>query len=373
MRLVRCPACGARHKIPDTASGKRARCKRCGKPFLVPDRQPDSGRLSLTRLEPPSGDTPPAQPAAPADPLPLAPAGPEPAATMPVGHVPLRVEPEAASGGGGYTVYFRLLGTSLLFFTRGNNLTSFIVMLIVLVVGEVATFGLQVLGCAGLIAQLLVWLIVIGWYLSFQLKTVQNAAGGEEDLPTVSLTGGWMEDIITPFFKMLVVNLVTYLPAVIFLASAGALSAAIGGPATGGAGGGGFPFMNADAKTLVIGAMLLLGGLFLLPMFILVVAVGSVGALVRMDLIVTTVIRSLPAYVITVLAVYACRALDLTAWVLIAMGESSVRAGTSDVTVISVLLLAGLIAAQLYLTIIAMRAIGLYYHSFKHQFAWSWG
>ena len=37
------------------------------------------------------------------------------------------------------------------------------------------------------------------------------------------------------------------------------------------------------------------------------------------------------------------------------------------------LLPVALVLVEVYVQIVAMRAIGLYYHHFKQRFAWSWG
>jgi len=37
---AQCGSCSARYKIVDSASGRRVRCRRCGKPFMVPGAAP---------------------------------------------------------------------------------------------------------------------------------------------------------------------------------------------------------------------------------------------------------------------------------------------------------------------------------------------
>lgn len=41
---VRCPACGAKYRVPAKAVGQKARCVRCKSPFRVVDPLPDSNR-----------------------------------------------------------------------------------------------------------------------------------------------------------------------------------------------------------------------------------------------------------------------------------------------------------------------------------------
>ena len=91
----------------------------------------------------------------------------------------------------------------------------------------------------------------------------------------------------------------------------------------------------------------------------LCVAMGGFSTLARYDLLVVTVLKSLPVYVLTAGAVF------------VALSRNYLLAAVVDV--LGILGGAVLIAIGLYLEIVAMRMIGLYYHHFKHRFAWSWG
>ncbi|MCG3126179.1 MAG: hypothetical protein CHACPFDD_01009 [Phycisphaerae bacterium] len=56
-----CPECGAKYRLPVETQGRKARCKKCGKPFEVPksDGLEDS---ILAWLNEPEDDEAPAQP-----------------------------------------------------------------------------------------------------------------------------------------------------------------------------------------------------------------------------------------------------------------------------------------------------------------------
>jgi predicted Zn finger-like uncharacterized protein len=368
MAVIRCPACDARYQVAEAASGKRTRCRKCGQTFRIPvlpqAQEPPAEDLRLIELSAladgqPVGSGPAVRPVQPAEAVPVE-AVPLPA-TESVSYATGPTGEEAAAARGAYGRYFRSLAQSLAFPIRTGDLITFFIVWVILVVGQViAPFAL----CFAPVVAV----IVAGWYMSFQLNVVIGAADGEEDLPTLALTSGWWDDIIVPFVKMLSVSVVIWIPAIVFLLATGLTrllaagagsSLAVGGPAAL------VPLL--DPQTVVIGGLLVAAGHFLWPMLVLIVAVGGVAGVVRVDLMGRTIARSLPAYLITVLAVYL--SLGLTAGSHVLVGPVARGLGRSAV----ILLPAGLLLIELYFTIIAMRAIGFYYHHFKHKFAWSWG
>jgi hypothetical protein len=212
--------------------------------------------------------------------------------------------------------------------------------------------------------------IVTAWYMAFQLNVVLGAAAGDAELPALSVTDGWWDGVVAPFLKMLATTAIAYLPMFVFLLSAGAASVLGNLSSTGG--GLSALLQLLDVKTLVVAGALLLAGGFLWPMLVLMVAVGSLGSLVRVDLIARTIARSLPAYLLTVAAVYVSLALQVGFAAL--LGAVTKTTGNPlQAPAIEWLLPPVLQLAEVYFTILAMRAIGFYYHHFKHRFAWSWG
>lgn len=369
MPFIRCPSCNARYKVGADAGGRSAKCQKCGRGFKIPTFErhaPPEEELRLTSLDaldsgtPIELERPPQSAAVGAGTGPLAEAEPVTGTTTysaaPVGAV-------AGSGGRPYTAYFHSLGQSLAFPSRVGDFITFGIVWVILIVGE---FVGRAGGCLGLVGSL----IVAGWYMSFQLNVVVGAAGAEEDLPTLTLTEGWWDDIVSPFFKMLATYVGVHLPAVIFLASVGMLRTALGAT---GAGGGALALLQAlDVPTLVVGGLLLLAGYALWPMLVLIVAVGSVLGFVRVDLIARTILKSFPAYLLTLLIVYLSVGSGFGIAILVGIAVQF-PAGAFGGTTAMFTVMPLLKIVQLFFTIIAMRAIGSYYCHFKHKFAWSWG
>jgi hypothetical protein len=370
MASATCPACGTQYRISDSAAGKRATCKKCGCEFQVPVAE-SAGDVELLpefeKLSPRSAAEVP-RPSSRPDPRP---SGAAVATVLPgagvLEHARGEVENEETPGAARYAGYFKSLGHSLVFFTSPGNLVTYVVALVILTVGVIASRALFPLGVVA-------WFITTGWCLSFLMNVVLSSAGGEDDLPKITLTEGVLEDVIVPFFKMVATGVLALVPYFIFLwtislaeqarppGSAAAVAAA-GGPAV---------FDVRAATTSIMGLVMMFGGAFAWPMLVLVVAVGGVRSVLRLDLIVMTVIKSFPAYLVTVLAVYACMALMLGFdRALRALAAESAGGGRSlALTLVGPILVE---VVELYVWIVAMRAIGLYYHHFKHRFAWSWG
>ncbi|MFH1746174.1 MAG: hypothetical protein ABIG44_03930, partial [Planctomycetota bacterium] len=271
----------------------------------------------------------------------------------------------------GYGAYFRALGQSLAFPTDPGNLVTFLILVAFLGVGQALSFAM-IICCIGVLALL----IINCWYISYQLNVVLGAAAGDKELPSLALTGGILDDIVTPLVKMLATYIVARLPALIFIATATDLGF------TGGMGLSDvatFLFGNysllwglTQISEQIIAGALLVGGFFMWPIFVLVVAGGSTGSLLRIDLMAITIIKSFPAYLMMVAVVYAAQAVEFgTTIVLIKMGLNAWEAGTSPWALL--LLPVVFMLVSVYATIVAMKAIGLHYHCFKHKYAWSWG
>jgi hypothetical protein len=154
--------------------------------------------------------------------------------------------------------------------------------------------------------------------------------------------------------------LIAMLPVLALLISQGGLSQALGG------------FGGLDPQARVVAMAVLAAGFFIWPMLVLVVAVGSFGGLLRPDLMVATIIKSFPAYLATVLAVYISLGLQIA----VRYAADQAKPDWDDVAqwlMVMIVLPAAMRLLGVYVTIFSMRAIGLYYHNFKHKFAWGWG
>lgn len=377
MPFIRCPTCNARYKVSAEASGKSAECQKCGQSFQIPELKPPpaSGAESRpTDLSTPAGsdfielEGPPPPAAPPAI------AGPALEAVPISGAVTYAAGPagvEAAAARGAYGGYLRALGRTLAFPAQPGNLITYLIVCLFMVIS--AALGLFGFFCL----PILVSLIVAAWYMSFQFNVVLDAAAGEDDLPSLNFMSGLYEELVLPFSQMLVANLAARLPALLCLIGVSNLQGAnpvaiiawsVGFLA------GRFPLFLSLPNTVgqVVSGVLWVMGMFLWPMFILIVAVGGIPGLVRFGLIGTTIARSFPAYWLVVLVVFAAQAIAFGSRLLLsALGSGVVGTGRS-LSLLLLLALAGVLI-EVYVGIVAMRAIGLYYHYFKHKFAWSWG
>ncbi len=115
-------------------------------------------------------------------------------------------------------------------------------------------------------------------------------------------------------------------------------------------------------------------GVALWPMVVLCVALGGFESLYRVDLIALTIIRTLPAYVLTLAlmfgAIVLLRVLGTGTAVNAVSRDSATSGGAIGSSVLVHILTVGL---SVYLDIVLMRLIGLYYHHFKGRFAYDWG
>ena len=238
---------------------------------------------------------------------------------------------------------------TFLLFTEPNSLVMLGVVFFLFALLPVLQFSL----CIALIASFIVW----GWVCSYWFKVILSAANGEDRLPSLSLTEGWLDDIIIPFFKFLGASLLAGIPAV----AAGVLV--------------GLVVVGANVQdalddpfgpaTAVFFAFI---GVYALvcPIVLMVIAIGGIAAVVRVDLMVISVARAFLPYLAVCVLVGGTWFLYISAEQL-ASGVTGGQAwGLSVTSVVTALFKA-------YFGIVSMRIVGLYYHHFKKRFAWDWG
>ncbi len=364
MPVIRC-GCGARYRVPDSARGKRVRCKKCGQAFTVPTAKPAApdalDNLSALADGAAIETGRPATPRASGSP-------PDYAAALGGGTSADAIQPPPSPEG--YVsaaerakLYFASIGRNCLFNLKFGNLATFLVVWVIMCIQPFLAFGC-LLGVIGMI-------IIQFWFMAFCMNAVLDGAAGENDLTQPNITGGWLDEVVVPGFKFLLTLVIVRLPAVIYLF----ITALPGGIALDElAEVSKSVFMDpfealgeeSSAGEITVLAGLYLGGAFFWPMVMLIVAVGGIGGLVRIDLILKTIVKSFPAYLCTVVLVYISLLLPL---VYLAAGVAAVGSSLSGLLLLGFLL----IGVETYATILAMRVIGLYYHHFKHRFAWSWG
>jgi len=360
MLIAQCPACHTRYKVPDEVAGRRARCKKCGQPFQVPDAPPDSGRLSLTALTPPGeGST-----------VRLRVDKPQRGNKAKKG-VRLRDEAEEKqiAAPGVWGPFLRDLASCLWAPVRPGNLAPFLIAWFLLTISKPGLWSFLICAPVGLT----IWAIVNGWYLSFQFNTVVAATDGKDELPTVTFGAGFVDDVLVPLLKMVLTQLGALLPAIVFvtvlmLTRSGSVDYAQGvgpgvGPlsiyltAAGSANGGTAP---------TVALALLAAGLAVWPMLVLATAVGGAPAVFRFGTMARGLIRTIAAYALVLFTVYAAAAVAIV--VGMALGRTLPDASEASVT--RIVVYPALIAlADVYLTIVAMRALGLYYYHFKQKLA----
>lgn len=352
--------CGAKYAFDDRAAGKRAKCKKCGAVFTVKPEAPDEGPIGVA----PEMDVF-AEAAAAAAAMEKGVRGtvghlePGPAgggAARRVVHAPRE---GMAAAGASATAYLDGLMRAVLFPTSVNNIILFLIMWFLLgVSGTILAWA----GCVGSLAQL----IIVGWFCAFRFGIIAAAANGEDDLPAMIGGEGAYEDIFLPLLRWLGSWLLAILPA--------ALYAAIVRP-TFGITVGYFPTSFAELIEAAgwqeggFIAVVLLGFAFW-PMLALCLGIGGFASLARLDLMLLTIVRTLPVYLLTAGIVIGVDVVDVLlesaypapavqGGLVKAMGQGFVRT----------IVLAG---ANLYGEIVAMKCIGLYYFRFKHRFAWDW-
>jgi hypothetical protein len=354
--------CGAKYRFPDSALGRRVKCKKCDVVFKLTGKD-DDGTIPIAE-EGLMGEM-----AAAADRFTGAPVSPRDSASSgqfgPGGSTMHLPSPESSGGFGEAVVdravapsgYFRDLYTTLLFPAGLGNLVTF------MFVWGMLFFSSAVLSAAGglgLVGQF----IILGWYCAYRFSVISQAASGEPDLPALTLDEGSFEGIILAVLRWLGSWIVVLIPAYVCLTvmlylgitrgltpldllSGGVLAAA----------------KNVDVFAV---ALLMFASILAWPMVVLCVALGGFTSLGRMDLIIVTLIKTLPVYILTAVFVFGA---DLLGTYLSFKLPQSYTSGIA-VYFMGHLMVTGV---GLYFEIVALRVIGLYYHHFKHRFAWDWG
>jgi hypothetical protein len=207
---------------------------------------------------------------------------------------------------------------------------------------------LSAAGCIGLVGLL----IVYGWLCSYWFNVIADAAGGEDRLPSMGLTEGFLDDVLFPLLKFIGATVLAWAPAiacgVIVALATGAGSQQV--------------LANPDLLMMVMIAV----SMFLLPIALLVTAIGGIAAAVRVDLIFVTIARTILPYLAVCLLFAGTSLLEGRADEL-----TSLLTGGGTPSFWFQMVVASL--PQAYFSIVSMRIVGLYYHHFKNRFAWSWG
>lgn len=299
--------CGARYRLPASAFGRSAKCKRCGTTIVLPALA-TTPRGKKRRDE--SQDI-----------------------------QPLFVRSE-------YARFVDETLKALQFPFSLNNLIIFAFVWLLICLKNFLNLGMSYRGAMGVA-------VLAAWFGAYRVQIVESAAGGEHELPPMSFSHGFADDVLGPFVRWLGSWLVVLWPSVIYagyLASKGILRPFdLLAMASNGLGG----LLRGGVTDQPILCVLIFVGLFFWPVVMLCVAIGDFGCLWRVDLIGKTLFRTFPGYLLVTAIVFGA---FLTQSILEReFGSNCIGS-----------------AFAVYFEIVACKVIGLYYHCFKSRFAWSW-
>jgi len=364
-------SCGAKYRFSQAHVGKRGKCKKCNAVFtLIDENAPipvaDEPELTVSvRI-----DSTTARQAGVAQSM-LPPGG----APSSVGSSDGELDALTERGPGGY---FRDLFWSFLFATYPRDLTIFLIFGAVLALGD-GFFGFAasgtVLFAGGLFLGaflFLMWLVFKGWFAGVRFAIVESAAAGDQHLPDYNVTADWFDDYLVPAFQWFFSWVIVLIPAgvyMIYYASNHPVGVMVSVGLDNTA-----PVATPTVFEQIPFLILAGAGLFVWPMVILCVALGGLSTIVRFDLLLISIVRTLPVYLLTVAIVYAAEGggVMLRGIIYDAIAPPSLSGGSAPFGQRVMAAGAG-DAAYLYLSIVMLRAIGLYYYHFNRRFAWNWG
>ncbi len=235
----------------------------------------------------------------------------------------------------------------------GGNISSFLSAAFLAAILAAIQIGLIHVGMS---LPRLVWPIVFvvvvcvcGWLAGICMSTVLESAAGSDDLPGISVGEGVLDDVLTPLVKFFGSFVVAFSPFIVWAIAIGLDWAP-----------------SSWAALLPVWALV---GAFITPMFLLLFSFGAGGMAIRPDLVFLTIIRTIPPY----LAMWLMLLLVAFAY-LVSMGSGLLATiGLQDIVPnFDALGMAGPAVAfiiDIYLTLVAMRIVGLYYLHFKNRFA----
>ena len=355
MPTIHCE-CGAKYRFPESSIGKRAKCKKCGSVFTL-EPEDDQGPIPLADDSEMRDDM-----AVPAEQAGAATARQGEVCAPPgtpgmVASMGLGTSAGAASTASTKGFASNVLWT-FLFPSSPRNLIGFLCFWAAMVI---TGFVLYV----PLIGWIL-WLLIIGWYCAFRFEIITSAAAGEEDLPDPP-SPLFVIELIEPLLKWVGSWLVVLAPALVYFVYAldqGLLQGpSVQGVMTGGLAG----VVQTATSGIPLFAVLVALGVFLWPMVILCVALGGFSTLLRLDLIILTIIRTFPIYVLVLALMFGAVLIEHALLAGVSGGSKGAMGGGAFALSV---LGRGL---DIYINIVLMRLIGLYYCHFKDRFAWSWG
>ncbi|MFQ5411102.1 MAG: hypothetical protein ACE5EC_02355 [Phycisphaerae bacterium] len=223
--------------------------------------------------------------------------------------------------------------------TGGNAVTC----IIILVMSAMLVL-LDFAGTIGFAGQC----IIFGWLASLYFAIVSETAAGSDDLPNLSLEGGFLDGVIKPAFKYIGAYAIVLAPGLI-------LGICIG--------------LGAVPPSLgIMIPIWLAAGIFLLPIVLLLFSFEAIAMVFRIDLIFSTIFRTFLPYLAIWLMLTLANLITISSFIgalLVKMGMPSLF---PNLTWTGLTLNLVVTVLDTYMTIVMMRIIGLYYLHFKKRF-----
>ena len=320
--------CGRKLDFRDAAGGRQARCLTCGRVFTVPeahDVREGAYGMSPTRTR--SSDH--RAPSMMTDAEEQARADPRGAAA------------DRAVGRRGSRPFWLDVGRSFFLMLRPGNIATIVgygVLIFFITLPLSIPF------------YFVVRLLLLAKVAAYFMLVIRSTAGGDDDLPASELWGDFWNDTVLPLVAFFAATLLVLAPAFIvgvWLALRNA------------------PDHLIEQWYWGLGAL----GVFLWPITILAVSMGGASALIRFDLLLVTIIRTIAPYSVVSALMFALFWIGAVAGGAATLGNPanppSPGASIAYQGVVSV------IAA--YTQIVWMRLIGLYYRHYSPRFPWSAG
>ncbi len=297
-----CPNCNAVIAFADKHAGKQARCTSCQQKFIIPSRSHEKAK----KVRPPKEET--------GEPIPGF-----------YHAVFIDSWKQFAQSKNTAGLLFILIVVVFKFFTANQNISLFIQ-------GESLAFDFYIpLGWA---ARGAAW----GCLLWFYSEIIYSTGFDQDEFPEVTIGGlySFIWKIVTSVYKIFVILLITELPFILTYLILKQLKIELPVPLY----------------------SLLFGGLFLMPICILTVAVGKDLTMLRPDYLLVPICRAFAPYLVTAVILGGA----LTCQVFTRQYEGLSQDGVAVYLALNVLVQA--------FVLIAMRSIGLFYRHYSCHLPW---
>ncbi|HSW45822.1 MAG TPA: hypothetical protein VLM89_09645 [Phycisphaerae bacterium] len=302
--------CGAHIRLPESAGGRQARCRTCQAVFTVPNPDQDD-LLTLEDL-------------------------PEDLESKPAISMPPRVIIEQDDSDKQTSFWYDLIASPLVFLDAGSLLSCLMIVGVWFILPLVSWLGM--FGPYAFIFVLIVQVLLAGYICAFCFNIVLSTAGGEDDLPSVSVSN-LRDDLVGPLLQFIG----TWMLA---LAPWGAVRLAVW-------------WWSLTLPSIILPGLLVLGTAAWPAIVLTTTLGGGLTAAISPITIARIMLASPIAYLAVCLCLAICEGIN-------SLPDLPALAGASQ----GVLRAIGLISrvAAPIAVILSMRIIGLYYRHYKRRF-----